>query len=630
VTPGRLLGIRLMRLAACPALAILALIALAPAAHAADTPSAKTLYADGLDGRYLVDGGWLFRLDRTNRGRRQRLYRRRSTAGWTPVTVPHAWNVGDHSVASMNGSIGWYRKEFELPSRSAALDWAVRFESVNFRADVWLNGRRIGSNRGAYLPFTLLLRGVRRRGVNQLVVRVNSRRKPTDFPPAGTSSSTGLPTGGWWNYGGLLREVYLERIDRIQFQSALVIPRLRCRTCPAVVRMSTRLRNVTGSARRVTVAGRFGSRRVRLGAARLGAGGTATFTGSLRLAHPRLWSPASPYLYPAALEVSTSGRRVGRWHVHSGVRSIRVSGGHLVLNGRAVHIRGVGVHEDNRAHGFAVDDAWRRWLVSRAEELGASMLRTHYPMHPYIHELADREGLLIWSEIPVYAHKSRYIDDITPAAVAMLRHNIETNGSHPSVAIWSIANELSSKPGPSQGAYIRQARRAAHALDPTRPVGLAVAGYPGAGCQARYRPLDVVGINEYFGWYTGPGGSLFDRTRLSPYLDSVRRCYPTKAIFVTEFGAEANRDGSVEDKGTYAFQRDFVNYHLGVFATKPWLSGALYWALNEFRVRPEWDGGNPFPAPPVHQKALLSYDGAPKPAWADVQRLFRAINQFGE
>jgi beta-glucuronidase len=256
------------------------------------------------------------------------------------------------------------------------------------------------------------------------------------------------------------------------------------------------------------------------------------------------------------------------------------------------------------------------------------MLRTHYPMHPYIHEVADREGLLIWSEIPVYAHKSSLIDDITPRAVAELRHNVETNGSHPSVLIWSIANELSSKPGPTQGTYIRRATRAAKRLDPTRPVGLAVAGYPGAGCQRRYRPLDVIGVNDYFGWYPGPQGSLFDRDKLSPYLDALRRCYPADALMVTEFGAEANRDGSVEDKGTYAFQQDFVNFQLNVFATKPWLSGVLYWALNEFRVRPMWDGGNPFATPPIHQKALLHYDGTPKPAWTDVQRWYQAVDQF--
>jgi beta-glucuronidase len=619
-----------MRAALCLTLVALGLLIAAPAAHAADVPAGTPLYQDGPDGRALVDGTWLFRLDSANRGRRQRFYRQRTTTGWKPVTVPNAWNVGDDSVASMNGSIGWYRKDFELPSKSAALDWAIRFESVNYRSDVWLNGRQIGSHRGAYLPFTVLLRGLNRTGVNRLVVRVNSRRKATDFPPARNHPTTGLPTGGWWNYGGILREVYLERIDRVQFESALVIPRIGCRACNATVRMSTRLRNVTSGRRRVTVTGRFGTRSVRLGSRTIAAGAAATFDGSLKFARPKLWSPASPHLYPASIEVAAGGRLLGRWRMHSGVRQIRVSAGRLTLNGRPVQIRGVGVHEDNRAQGFAVDNTWRRWLVSRAEELGASMLRTHYPMHPYIHELADREGLLIWSEIPVYAHKSQYIAEITDDAVAMLRKNIETNGSHPSVAIWSISNELSSKPGPSQGDYIRKAKRAADELDPTRPVGLAVAGYPGAGCQARYRPLDVIGMNDYFGWYPGPSGSLFDRKRLSGYLDSVRRCYPSEAIMVTEFGAEANRDGSVEDKGTYEFQRDFVNYHLGVFNSKPWLSGALYWALNEFRVRPAWDGGNPFSTPPIHQKALLTYDGAPKPAWADVQSLFRAVNQFGE
>jgi beta-glucuronidase len=327
--------------------------------------------------------------------------------------------------------------------------------------------------------------------------------------------------------------------------------------------------------------------------------------------------------------VRVDGRVVGRWNVHSGVRSVRVTDGQLTLNGRKVQLRGVGLHEDNATQGFAVDNPWRRWLVDRAKALGASMLRTHYPMHPYIHEMADREGLLIWSEIPVYAHKSSVIDDMTPGALKQLRRNIEANASHPSVLTWSIANELSSKPGPTQGTYIRRAAKLAKKLDPTRPVSLAVAGYPGAGCQARYRPLEMVGINDYFGWYPGPSGTLFDRDRLSPYLDSLRRCYPNDAIMVTEFGAEANREGSVEDKGTYAFQQDFVNYHLSVFATKPWLSGALYWALNEFRVRPEWEGGNPFPNSPVHQKALMLYDGTLKPAWTDVQRWFTAANQFG-
>jgi beta-glucuronidase len=614
---------RAMRLAI--GLALLALVAPA-AAQAADKPTARTLYTDGPEGRYLMEGDWLFRLDAADRGVRGRYYRQTSTAGWTTVKVPHAWNVGDHSVASMNGSVGWYRKDFELPDTNRALDWAVRFESVNYRARVWLNGREVGSHAGAYLPFTVPLQRLRR--VNRLVVRVDSRRTATDLPPGRVSPRTRLPTGGWWNYGGILREVYLQRIDTLAIESALINPRLRCVGCPATAVFDARVRNATGSRRRALVSGTFGGQRVRLGARTLRPGSTASFRGSLRVPDPHLWSPRDPYLYPASVEVRLGSRLVGRWKVQTGVRSVRVAGGRLTLNGRPVQLRGVGLHEDNATQGFAVDNAWRRWLLDRAKELGATMLRTHYPMHPFIHEVADREGLLIWSEIPVYAHKSSVIDDITPRAVAELRHNIETNGSHPSVLIWSIANELSSKPGPTQGTYIRRAERAAHELDPTRPVGLAVAGYPGAGCQRRYRPLDVIGVNDYFGWYPGPQGSLFDRDKLSPYLDGLRRCYPADALMVTEFGAEANRAGSVEDKGTYAFQQDFANFHLGVYATKPWLGGALYWAINEFRVRPEWDGGNPFSTPPIHQKALLHYDGTPKPAWTDVQRWYRATPQF--
>ena len=611
-------------------LPLLALAVLIPAAaaQAADTPSDRTLYADGPDGRYLIDGEWLFRHDRGNDGLRGRYFRQRARAGWTAVEVPHAWNVRDESIASMRGSIGWYRKDFELPNASRALQWAVRFESVNYRSTVWLNGRRVGGNTGAYLPFTVVLDHLKRRGTNRLVIRVNSRRKPTDLPPARLSPTSGVPSGGWWNYGGLLREVYLERLDTVQVKHALVNPDLRCRSCSATVRMSTRVRNFTRTSRTVSVSGVFGGRRVGLGSRTLRPGREADFAGSLRVANPRLWTPARPHLYAAAIEVRSGGRRVARWQLRTGVRSVKVSRGRLYLNGRPVNIRGVGLHEDNRAQGFAVDNPWRRWLVREAEALGATMLRTHYPMHPYIHELADRKGLLIWSEIPVYAHKTEHLRQIGDRAVAELRKNIQTNASHPSVLIWSIANELSTKPGASQGDYIAAAAREARALDGTRPVGLAVAGYPSAGCQPEYRPLDVIGINEYFGWYPGPSGSMFDRNRLSSYLDGVRRCYPRHALMITEFGAEANRDGSVEDKGTWAFQQDFVNFHLGVFATKPWLSGALYWALNEFRVRPDWEGGNPWSLPPLHQKALVTYDGQRKPAWADVQRWFSQTGQL--
>ena len=613
--------------------AILVLPALlAPPTAGADTPTPRTLYADGAEGRRLMGGEWLFRLDKEDAGLKQRFQRQAGREGWTPVRVPHAWNVGDDSPESMAGSTAWYRKDFSLPSAAAALSWAVRFESVNYRSQVWLNGRAVGSHKGAYLPFEFTLAGVKRRGTNRLVIRVDSRRRPTDFPPSGLTA-VGGPTGGWWNYGGLIREVYLRRIDRLDFAQVRVTPNLPCATCNATVKVKARLRNVSGRGVTARVTGRFGARRFSLGTVSLGPGGVTARETSIRVRSPRLWSPTAPNLYPVSLSASAGGRKLAGYKLKSGVRSVKISqDGLLLLNGRRVNLRGVGLHEDSKEQGFAVDNALREKLVDDAKELGASMIRTHYPMHPYTHELADRKGLLIWSEIPVYAVKTRYLAKRTVRAQAAreLAKNIETFANHPSVMIWSIANELSSRPGPVQSYYIKRAAAQAKRLDPTRPVGLAVAGYPSAGCQPEYAPLDVVGINEYFGWYPGANGSLFDRKGLSPFLDQVRACYPKKAVIVTEFGAEANREGPVEEKGTYAYQREYVNFNLATFATKPWLSGALYWALNEFRVRPGWDGGNPRPNPPIHQKGLTAYGTfARKPAFADAQASFRATEQLG-
>ncbi|HEV2768552.1 MAG TPA: glycoside hydrolase family 2 TIM barrel-domain containing protein, partial [Solirubrobacteraceae bacterium] len=210
-----------------------------------------------------------------------------------------------------------------------------------------------------------------------------------------------------------------------------------------------------------------------------------------------------------------------------------------------------------------------------------------------------------------------------------LEKNIRENVNHTSIVAWSVGNELSSRPGPEQGEYLRRAATSARRMDPTRPVGYAFAAYPSAGCQEEYAPLDIIGINDYFGWYPGPNGQIADRELLSQYLDQARACYPDKALAITEFGAEANRSGPVEERGTFEFQQDFINYHLGVFATKPWLSGATYWAMQEFRVRPNWEGGNPRPNPPIHEKGVLRFDGTRKPAWSDLQRSFSATQQFG-
>ncbi|HVF77184.1 MAG TPA: glycoside hydrolase family 2 TIM barrel-domain containing protein [Solirubrobacteraceae bacterium] len=612
-------------------LAALACIAPAPTLAAADGITRGTIYKDGPDNRYLLGGDWLFRLD-NNQGTAQRFQRQTTTDGWTKTTVPNAWNAGDNSVASMTGTVGWYRKDFRLPDARSRMDWLVRFESVNYRAQIWLNGRPIGRNTGAYLPFDVRLprTALKRQGTNRLVVRVDNRRLRTDFPPSGLTGS-GDPAGGWWNYGGLLREVYLQRVDRVDITSLVVRPELPCATCNASVLARVVLRNYGDSTTSVRVTGRFGGRAINLGSRRVGARSFKSFQTRIGVPRPRLWSPTDPYLYNASFTIRAGERRVLGYTLKSGIRSIAVSNGKLTLNGRALNLRGVGLHEDDPVRGFAIDSARRAQIAAQAKELGGAVIRSHYPLHPEMHELADRLGLLVWSEIPVYAVKTQYLkrETVRKLAARELETNILANQNHPSIMLWSIGNELSARPGPVQSFYIERAVRQAKALDPSRPVGLAVAGYPSAGCRPQYASLDVLGINEYFGWYPGPNGQIADRDALSEYLDSVRACYPNKAIFVSEFGAEANRDGPVEEKGTFSYQQDFVNYHLAVHGTKPWLSGSFYWALQEFRVRPNWDGGNPRPNSPIHEKGLLRFDGSKKPAWFDVQRLFAATPQLG-
>lgn len=625
-----------------PALALLAVFAAAALAAtapaqaqaqaAADGITRGTIYQDGPDNRYLLGGEWLFRRDDGGVGLRQAFQRQTGRDGWSALTVPNAWNVGDYSVASMTGTVAWYRKDFRLPDARARMDWLVRFESVNYRSRVWLNGVAIGRNTGAYLPFDLRLprSALKRNATNRLVIRVDNRRLKTDFPPSGLTGS-GDPAGGWWNYGGLLREVYLQRVARIDVTNVVVRPELSCATCAASVLARVVVRNYGDRTASVRVTGSFGGRPLNLGRRRVGARSFASFETRLHVPQPRLWSPASPYLYPARFTVRDGDRRVLGYKLNSGIRSITIAGGHLMLNGRPVNLRGVGLHEDDPATGFAIGSARRAQIIAQAKEVGATVIRSHYPLHPEMHELADRLGLLVWSEIPVYAVKTQFLkrETVRKLAARELESNIIANQNHPSIMLWSIGNELSARPGPVQQFYIERAVRQAKALDPSRPVGLAVAGYPSAGCRPQYAALDVIGINDYFGWYPGPNGQIADRDALPDYLDSVRACYPNKAIFVSEFGAEANRDGPVEEKGTYAYQQDFVSYHLAVHGARPWLSGSLYWALQEFRVRPNWDGGNPHPNPPVHEKGLLRFDGSRKPAWFDTQRLFAAANQLG-
>jgi beta-glucuronidase len=605
----------------------------APPSTQVTVPAGRPLFLEGQDGRRLVDGPWLFRFDPTDVGVSQRFFAQTGVSGWYGTTAPNVWNVGGSSKTSYEGAIGWYRKDFRLPKGVRANSWIVRFEAVNHRATVWLNGRKVGEHLGGYTPFEIVLRGIRKSGVNRLVVRADNRRAM----PAGVVSQP-IPPTGWWNYGGLQREVYLRGVNRVDVEDVFVDPRLSASRATAVVNATATVKNFTTTSQLVTLTGRFGRQPISFGSIAVPAGQSATFAGRVTVKKPKLWSPAKPNLYRVRLAATAMGPRerravpVAGYTLQTGIRSLVVSSsGQLTLNGQAVRFRGVAIHEDTLERGSAMSNEDRARVMALVHDSGSTLVRAHYPLHPQFQELADREGVLLWSEIPS-TYQLMEPDLARPVfrrlALQELREDVLANRNHPSVAVWSVGNEMASNSGRNQTWYLRAGSELIRELKPGALVGLAFAGHPETACQTGYAPIDVLGMNDYFGWYTGYNGNIADRELLDAYLDYLRRCYPRKAIAVTEYGAEANRDGPADEKGTYEFQREFVQYHLDVFNTKPWLSGSVYWALQEFRIRDGWGGGNPWSTPPIHQKGLVRLDFTRKPAYDVLRTSYRSTRQY--
>jgi beta-glucuronidase len=600
--------------------------------YTATPPTYGALYRDGQNDRWLLGGTWLARADPSNAGIAAGWWRNLAgTSAWSPVAVPNSFNAGDLSTPSMNGSVEWYRRDFTVPRTAFASSvparfrsWIIRFESVNYYATVWLNGRRIGTHAGAYLPFEFALKGVRS-GVNRLIVRVDDRRDGTSLPPG--------PSGGWWNFGGINREVYLRAVQRVDMTPVVIRPSLPCPTCAATVHEQVSVNNPTGAPQTVVLHGTYGGAKLNFRGHTIAPGASWKAQATARIAHPHLWAPGSPYLYKTTLTVSdANGRTLEGYVDYSGIRSITVAAdGSLLLNGRNLDLRGFNIHEMNMTTGDALNPSQLGAFVGWVRQLGGGIIRAHYPLNPQIEEQADRDGILLWSEIPVYQVNTQYLSQPSWLAFAHneLRTNILTSENHPSVLVWSVGNELSTPPPDAEARYIAGATQIAHQLDPTRPVGMAIASWPGVACQPAYAPLDVIGFNDYFGWFDAGGGSTDDPDALGPYLDYLHACYPSKSLMITEFGFEGDRSGPVEERGTYQYQTAAAAFHLGVFASKPFISAAMWFALQDFPAHPGWTGGNPFGNPPFVQKGEIDINGNPRqPLFGTIRSIYTGTQQI--
>ena len=215
-------------------------------------PTKKVLIREGQDGRLLLGGRWYFRQDDEFVGEAQRWFAQRDLTGWSPVGVPSSWNATDLTENKGTGRL--VPQGVLAPQRhrrESRRYWKVRFEGNNYRSTVWLNGRPLGSFTG-YFPFELDLTGLRRER-NTLVVKVSTLRGRTDLTHWRPAPFNGYGVGGWWNSGGLLREVYVRPIDTIDVEDVTALPRAPLARGPARVAVRAQVRNLTPKERKLAL-----------------------------------------------------------------------------------------------------------------------------------------------------------------------------------------------------------------------------------------------------------------------------------------------------------------------------------------------------------------------------------------
>lgn len=604
-----------MRLLSALAVAAALALVLPHAASAADPP-----------GPVMLAQGWQFAHDADDLGLTDNWQSGERGLGWEPVTIPH---VPDSSPAKSLfwGSIGWYRLNFTGPQAQPGIGWALHFEQVRRIARVWLNGRELGApHRDPYTPFELRAAGLRPGQTNTLVVRVDYRRSEK-------------LREGWWNWGGITRQVSLVPRGGVVLHDAGLLPQRVClkSTCQWSVLVDGWLQNhgdgVLAPSVAVRLQGPDGTisqgRRVPR-PLRPGERVRVRFAIPVK-GDPKLWSPEHPDLYAGTVSTRSGGQTVQVDRRHVGLRTVDVSDGMLRLNDRVLELKGASIQEDIPGRGPAMTDADIESTVEELKALGANVTRAHYLLDPRLLDRFDQEGILVWSQAPVY-HRDELLK--TPGQrsreLDVVRNTILSARNHASVITNSVANELTSWPDTTRTSrvWMQNAAELARDLDPTRPVSIDILSYPNIPRQSTYDVFDALGINSYYGWYKGKKDrSTANLADLEPYLRAMHSKYPGKAIVMTEFGAEASEPGPADVKQTYAFQKQYVERNLDIVDRLGFMGGAIYWTAREFAVKPDWDGGAEIPMArrdSFHRKGLIAYDGKIKPAFNTAKDAFEA------
>jgi len=523
-----------------------------------------------------LSGFWEFKTDPDSRGENEGWMA--GLGGSRPIAVPGSWNDQFEEGRDFLGP-SWYQTNFYIPD-----DWMeerifLRFNSVNYRADVWLNGEKLGMHEGGHLPFLFEVTGKIPKQDNLLVVRVDGRLASDRVPPGNVTGSDldffashneNYPQTqfDFFPYCGIHRPVLLYTQPVQSLEDITVTTRLADNDGQVFVQVEPQ-----DSPIRITIKDETQSYR-------------ATGTGQIQIDIPdvRKWSPESPFLYDLKVELLAGDQTADMYSLPIGVRTIRIEGDRLLLNGEPVYLKGFGRHEDFPISGRGLnppviikDYALMKWM-------GANSFRTtHYPYSEQMMGLADRLGFLVIDETPAVGlfFNEDGLERRLMLCKQFTREMIQRDKNHPSVIAWSMANEPHSARETAKP-FFRELYDLARSLDPTRPITLVSAM---GVIEESFEFLDFMCLNRYFGWYQESGQIERGVKFLSAELDLLYETYQ-KPLIMTEFGADAipGQHALPAEMFSEEFQAEFLEKYIQVLRSKPFVVGEHVWNMCDFKT----------------------------------------------
>ena len=512
-----------------------------------------------------------------------------SFEGGPVLNVPGDFNSQLCELTYFEGTV-WYKKEFDYSVQEGKRLF-LHFGAVNNTADVYLNGEKVGSHEGGFTPFQFEITDKVKNGKNAVIVRANNQRLKNGLPGTGYD---------WLNYGGITREVNLIETGNIYIEDySIQLKKGSLNTVSGWVQLNgpkagqnieVKIPELSLFYKTTTNAKGFAS---------------VAFTSEFEL-----WSPETPKLYEVLIESETDSIADT-----IGFRSIEVQGNKILLNKKPVFLKGVNIHEENPYEGtraYSTDDA--QLLLGPAKELGCNLVRlAHYPHNENMIKEAEKMGLMVWSEIPVYQH-IEFADSLVPQKMeVMLKEMIRRDKNRCGIILWSLSNETYSSTPNRDKALISLTQKCKE-TDSTRLIVHVIntQGYENNTFNVRdtlYKYSDIISINEYLGWYVPWQGKPSDT--------KWNLVYPDKPVFISEFGGEAlyGSDYGPADEAAYwteEYQEQIYIDQIEMFNNVPNLCGVSPWLLFDYRslgrMHPVYQNG-------YNRKGLLSEKGDKKKAW---------------